>query len=116
MPKKTSAQGFQTYYHLTGSCIIALIFLFTCACRNDKVDDKFEAIYKGQFPPSGLTIEYPREGTIFPPEFPSPQFHWSDSLDSVAKWHIRLTTQNGEELYRETDRKSTRLNSSHGYI
>ena len=102
MPKKTSARGFKTHYHLTGSWIIALIFLFTCACRNDKVDDKFEAVYKGQFPLSGLTIEYPGEGTIFPPEFPSPQFHWIDSLDSMAKWHIRLTTQNGEELYRET--------------
>ena len=102
MLKKTSAHGFQTYYHLTGSWIIAFILLFTYACRNDKIDDKFEAVYKGQSPLSGLTVEYPRKGTIFPPEFPPPQFHWNDSLDSVAKWHIRLTTQNGEELYRKT--------------
>lgn len=66
-----------------------------------KVDDQFQSIEKNQVQLSGISIDYPKDGTIFPPEFPSPQFSWNDTLIESAKWHIRFSTQSGKELYRE---------------
>lgn len=81
--------------------IFSSIF-YLYSCNNLKVDDQFKIIEENQLHPSEITIDYPKEGTIFPPEFSSPQFSWTDSLEAFKKWHIRLSTQEGTELYRET--------------
>ncbi len=87
--------------------IITFLIFYICSCKNINVDDQFQSIEKNQLPLSGITIDYPKEGTIFPPEFPSPQFSWNDTLNASAKWHIRLSTQSGKELYRESIESST---------
>ena len=35
-----------------------------------------------------LTIDYPADGSIFPPEFPPPQFAWRDADQSETSWVI----------------------------
>jgi tetratricopeptide (TPR) repeat protein len=74
---------------------------FICSCNKVHVDDQFQNIEKNQIHPLGIDIDYPKEGTIFPPEFPAPEFLWHDTLNASARWHIRLLTQSGKEIYRK---------------
>jgi len=64
------------------------------------IDEQLQSIDNNQLHLSGIVIDYPKEGTIFPPELPSPQFSWNDTLNESVRWHIRLSTQSGKELYR----------------
>ena len=38
-----------------------------------------------------ITIDYPKNGSIFPPEFPPPPFEWRDSEQIVDLWRIQIT-------------------------
>ena len=62
---------------------------------------------KNQLQPFGIAIDYPQEGTIFPPEFPAPEFLWNDTLNVSARWHIRFSTTSGKELYQKIVESST---------
>ena len=79
----------------------SLLGFFTYSCNNVHVDDQFQNIEKNKLHPFGIAIDYPKEGTIFPPEFPAPKFLWNDTLNTSANWHIRFSTRSGKELYRE---------------
>lgn len=41
-------------------------------------------------PPAGLTVDYPLEGSVFPPEIASPTFLFRDSSDAT-RWVVRVT-------------------------
>jgi Flp pilus assembly protein TadD len=41
--------------------------------------------------PDSITIDYPVEGSIFPPEFPSPTFIWRDGNEKAVIWEINIT-------------------------
>ncbi len=45
--------------------------------------------------PAGITIDYPTEGTIFPPEFPAPTFLWRDPDKNAAAWLIEVKFGDG---------------------
>ena len=107
MSKYFKAINFRDQHLFQRSLIITLLILYICSCKNVNVDDLFQSIEKNQLHLSGITIDYPKEGTIFPPEFPSPQFSWNDTLNASEKWNIRLSTQSGKELYREIIESST---------
>jgi hypothetical protein len=87
--------------------VVSLLILFICSCESRRVDNWFQDIEKNKLHPSGIVIDYPIAGTIFPPEFPSPQFSWNDSLDASGHWHIRLSTPSGKEIFREIVESST---------
>ena len=38
----------------------------------------------------GLSISYPQNGTIFPPEIAPPTFHWTDSVSDADTWKIMI--------------------------
>lgn len=42
----------------------------------------------------GLSLIYPFDGSLFPPEFPAPTFKWVDKDPAVQQWEITLTTHN----------------------
>ena len=46
------------------------------ACRLSKHHDA-DGAAPGQ--PGAITIDYPADGSIFPPEFPAPTWQWRDS-------------------------------------
>jgi tetratricopeptide (TPR) repeat protein len=111
-PKKSMSEYFRAIkfrsQHLFQiALIIAFLIFYICSCKKLNVDDQFQSIEKNQLPLSGINIDYPGDGTIFPPEFPSPQFLWEDTLNASTKWHIRLSTQGGKEIYREIRESST---------
>lgn len=88
-------------YRVEISILITLIALCASSCSSGNIDKKFESIQKNQLQPSGISIDYPKEGTIFPPEIPAPLVLWSDSLRNSGKWHIRISTKDGKELCNE---------------
>jgi Flp pilus assembly protein TadD len=44
--------------------------------------------------PGPLTIDYPADGSIFPPEFPEPQFAWRDPDRNETSWTIEVAFKN----------------------
>lgn len=45
---------------------------------------------------SGITIDYPRDGSVFPPEFAPPTFLWHD--DSAAdRWRVTVAFEDGDD-------------------
>ena len=45
--------------------------------------------------PVSITIDYPLEGSIFPPEFPAPTWQWRDPDDAVDVWEITVSFADG---------------------
>src|SRR5271157_959360 len=43
--------------------------------------------------PKSITIDYPLEGSLFPPEITSPTFIWHDASDT--SWRIEITFGDG---------------------
>ena len=54
--------------------------------------------------PAALTIDYPGEGSIFPPEFPPPQFAWRDTDKSETSWIIDVRFADGAPAIRTESR------------
>lgn len=83
------------------SLVFSFLLLFISSCNKVQIDDQFQKIQKNELNPLGIVIDYPLEGTLFPPEFPAPEFIWNDTLNTSSRWHIRLFSQSGKELYRK---------------
>ena len=45
--------------------------------------------------PVSITIDYPAEGSIFPPEFPAPTWLWRDAGDKATSWEISIAFSDG---------------------
>lgn len=54
----------------------------------------------------GISSIYPKQGTLFPPEFPSPTIEWKDTSGLAQKWYIRFKDQN-RVIYQTIEQKST---------
>jgi tetratricopeptide (TPR) repeat protein len=50
--------------------------------------------------PAHITIDYPEEGSIFPPEITPPTFLWRDSSDSAKIWRIDVDFADGSPPIR----------------
>ena len=45
--------------------------------------------------PAQVTIDYPAEGSIFPPEITAPTFLWRDAAESAQPWRIDVDFGDG---------------------
>ncbi len=68
--------------------VVALVVLF---CST--------AFAAGQQPAS-ITVDYPLDATVFPPEFPPPTFLWRDPAANVATWVISVKPADGSKELR----------------
>jgi len=50
--------------------------------------------------PAGLVIDYPAEGSIFPPDILPPTFLWHDPGENVSHWQIEVTFGDGSRRMR----------------
>jgi Flp pilus assembly protein TadD len=50
--------------------------------------------------PGTITIDYPAEGSIFPPEFPAPTWRWRDSQPGSTSWQIDISFADGSAPIR----------------
>ena len=51
-------------------------------------------------PPGSITIDYPADGSIFPPEFPAPTWLWRDPAATAASWEINVSFADGSPALR----------------
>ena len=42
-------------------------------------------------PPAKITVDYPLDGSVFPPEITPPTFLWRDSSDAAKRWIIEIS-------------------------
>ncbi len=50
--------------------------------------------------PGPLTIDYPAEGSVFPPDFAAPTFLWRDAAGDADRWRIEVAFSDGSEALR----------------
>jgi len=54
--------------------------------------------------PATITVDYPPNGSVFPPDFTPPTFLWRDSQQGVTEWSIEVTFAAGPSPIRLTSR------------
>jgi tetratricopeptide (TPR) repeat protein len=67
--------------------IIAIVIVSCQTTTRNEPDQKGE--------PAQITIDYPIQESIFPPEFPAPEIIWRDADTNSAVWKISATFSNG---------------------
>jgi tetratricopeptide (TPR) repeat protein len=55
-------------------------------------------------PPAAITIDYPEEGSIFPPEITPPTFLWHDGAKGVGVWRIDVSFGAGAATIHATSK------------
>jgi len=75
------------------NCVIAALIIATAAlaARLAAQHSPRAALPAAAEKPARITIDYPPEGSIFPPEFPAPLFLWRDADNSATLWVIDVT-------------------------
>jgi len=53
-----------------------------------------DAVHAAAEPPSPLTIDYPLNGSMFPPDITAPTFLWHDSSTTAKRWAIAISFGN----------------------
>jgi hypothetical protein len=54
-------------------------------------------------PPASITIDYPADGSIVPPDFAAPTFLWRDSDADAASWQIDIAFADGPGIHVKTE-------------
>ena len=49
---------------------------------------------------ASITIDYPAQDSIFPPEFPAPTWLWRDTAGEATSWDINITFSDGSAAMR----------------
>jgi tetratricopeptide (TPR) repeat protein len=61
------------------------------------LSDRILAGYEEGKPYGGLTLNYPADGTLFPPEIVPPTFRWEDSRDDSDTWLVTIKFQDDQQ-------------------
>jgi hypothetical protein len=80
---------------IIGACLAILVMMV--AWQIATWHSRREASLKA---PGAITIDYPIEGSIFPPEFPAPTWLWRDAEDEVTFWDIDIAFSDGASPIR----------------
>ena len=73
---------------------LGLAAVLTLAACGDPAPQAFPSA-----PAGGLSISYPLDGTLFPPEIVAPTFVWTDATEGVERWTV-LVRLDGDEVRR----------------
>jgi tetratricopeptide (TPR) repeat protein len=55
----------------------------------------FAGLLLAQAQPDGISIDYPLQGSIFPPDISAPTFLWRDATPGVMRWRIEIAFADG---------------------
>jgi len=74
--------------------LLAGVLLAAAAVVADRLGPRGAVLFSAaQLAP--ITIDYPEEGSIFPPEITAPTFLWRDASRSATRWRIQIAFGNG---------------------
>ena len=71
----------------------ALVVLHNVSRDPDLQIEEILAAYQEDVPYGGLTIRYPLDGTLFPPEIVAPTFRWEDDNGDSDTWLVTIKFQ-----------------------
>ena len=80
------------FYSILGIALVATavgVALFLRSRRSD-LGSKILAAYREDADYEGLTIRYPLDETLFPPEIVAPTFRWEDSQPDADAWLVTV--------------------------
>jgi tetratricopeptide (TPR) repeat protein len=91
--RKSMRPSFKYFFAGIGAIsIIVAIVLYSTRHKQPLTADEISALYQENAGYSKLTIEYPQDDTLFPPEIVPPTFRWNDSAGSDT-WLISIDFQ-----------------------
>ncbi len=73
--------------------LISIILVFVLLKKKDKGSD--------------LSIRYPFDNALFPPEFPAPAFEWNSRIKDTSAWEVTLFSGNKKYTVKSTTSKTT---------
>ncbi len=84
-------------YLIMGISIVAVVVVILIALYvpGPRIENIL-ALYRDDAQYTGLTIRYPLNETLFPPEIVPPTFHWEDANSTSDTWLITIEFQDGE--------------------
>ncbi len=59
-----------------------------------------QAVHAAEGAPAAITIDYPLNGSVFPPEITPPTFIWRDAAPAATLWRIAITFADGSPAMR----------------
>ena len=96
-----------TLYYVLSS--FAIMLIVACQSTGDKIVEQWK---KKTVINNQLTITYPQNHTVFPPEFISPTFMWKDTSKNVKKWFIIVSNKDEKQIFTVfSDKKSWKADS-----
>lgn len=79
--------------------IFMISFLLNPLLSQSYDRDKIISAWKKNGTPGNLTITYPKNGTLFPPEIASPTLEWDDTKQVADTWFIIVGIDGNKELF-----------------
>jgi tetratricopeptide (TPR) repeat protein len=85
-------------YLITGISIVAVIVVLLIALYvpGPRIENIL-ALYRDDAEYNSLTIRYPLNETLFPPEIAAPTFHWEDGSSKSDRWLLTIKFQDNED-------------------
>jgi tetratricopeptide (TPR) repeat protein len=77
--------------------VIAAVFVLTSHRRQPEAEEIL-ALYREDGKYSKVTIQYPLDETLFPPEIVAPTFRWEDTISGSDTWLITIAFQDNKDL------------------
>lgn len=106
---KASQIFLKTYIRSIALLFVVIIF---ASCSNSQFQRELTKLENGENTPKGIGMIYPKNSTIFPPEFPAPKFEWKDSIVGRSHWKVFITVNQGEVIISsDCERNSWRPNN-----
>jgi len=73
---------------VTAAIVVIAILVFTFARQSTLGIEDILAVYQRDSNYSGIVINYPGDGTLFPPEIVAPTFRWTDANAKCTAWLV----------------------------
>lgn len=76
--------------------LLLLILVAVVACKETATSDGLSNS-QSQAQSAQLEINYPKDGTLFPPEIVAPNFIWNDNTQDIAKWQVTFAFNDNDK-------------------
>ena len=91
---------------LVAAALIGTAVLYRALRPSTRRIEAVLAAFQEQGTYSYIALEYPFDGTLFPPEVPPPMFRWKDSSQASRAWLVRVAVADGGPDLRFLVRRS----------
>ena len=79
---------------------IGLALVFGWSCMQCRLGSGREVLAQSRTDLAAINVDYPEDGSIFPPEITAPTFIWHDQSKAAAAWTIDVSFSDGSPAVR----------------